>query len=100
MYRNFARVHKTIVGRVEETRKRPFSTQKITCNPKTQYKIPVHLCWMQEQTSVSARAGESEAARIVFFGRMLGSFPPTVAGRLLLSALTAAIEWPGIDLWR
>ena len=27
-------------------------------------------------------------------------FPPTVANRLLVSALTAAIEWLGIDLWR
>ena len=26
-------------------------------------------------------------------------FPPAVANRLLLSTLTAAIKWPGIDLW-
>ena len=27
-------------------------------------------------------------------------FPPAVAHRLLLSALSAAIAWPGIGLWR
>ena len=35
-----------------------------------------------------------------FGGRVSGLFPPAVADRLLLSALTAAIAWPVLHLWR
>ena len=33
-------------------------------------------------------------------GRISGPFPPGVGHRLLLSARSAAIAWPGNDLWR
>ena len=36
--------------------------------------------------------GAADGLRGSFLGRMLGSFPPDVAHRLLLSSLTAAIE--------
>ena len=82
-----------------DCRSRAIHQQACAPPPSANYSCQSGHCVQQQTLDLhDVSATLSAACKIVLSGFQV-PFPPAVAHRLFLSALTAAIESPGVDLW-